>query len=661
MTVALPARERTLTLVYYCSGHGYGHATRVSAFARHLLSLQRRLTICIVSSAPKHVFSDSIAAGALYRNADIDPVIVQPLAYRVDRQKSVEVLQQFLTQKDNKVRDESQWLQAIRADCVLSDAAFLGCLAANEAGVPSVLITNFSFDSVYSYLSTSFLDGPAKPENSVVNATLSPPTLKTAEELEPDTPIPFSTMVPLVDQIHSGYRCADLLLRLPGTIPLPSFSAYPSLPSPEWVDMERRTFKSAIVGHLTQPTSSYKLLPQIPFPPHFPPKPLSRQVVPAPLLVRSPHSAVYTPEGRSCFLDSIGIPAHLHDPNGTKILIVSFGGQVFHKPNSRSHSRTSSKASTPVIVHTQPTGISPDPTDAGNSHSPPSPPEPEPGLDAAALKHALHAVHTPPRESCVGASLSRAASLDAHDRPRTLRIPGAPPAAIQASPRSATFSSFPSIPSFQAVMIAPTPTRSTLLESPSTPTELGSFQAEEPLGDEDVRILPDESWIAVVCGVPKDWGTEGGEELPEGFFVAPRDVYMPDLTAVADVLLGKLGYGTVSECVDACTPFVFVPRPLFIEEHGLRLYLDQEGAGVELSRTQYEVGEWAEAIERAYQLGKDAKARKRVVGETGQRAEEGRNMAQSLVDWVDRWHEGISPPAPADTLSLDSDERELPT
>ena len=27
--------------------------------------------------------------------------------------------------------------------------------------------------------------------------------------------------------------------------------------------------------------------------------------------------------------------------------------------------------------------------------------------------------------------------------------------------------------------------------------------------------------------------------------------------ASADVLLGKLGYGTVSECVDACTPFVF--------------------------------------------------------------------------------------------------------
>ena len=42
---------------------GYGHATRVSAFARHLLSLENAPTIHIVSSAPKHVFADSIVVG----------------------------------------------------------------------------------------------------------------------------------------------------------------------------------------------------------------------------------------------------------------------------------------------------------------------------------------------------------------------------------------------------------------------------------------------------------------------------------------------------------------------------------------------------------------------------------------------------------------------
>lgn len=46
--------------------------------------------------------------------------------YRVDRQKSVEVLQSFLSQKDSKLEQERRWLIEIRADAVLSDAAFLG-------------------------------------------------------------------------------------------------------------------------------------------------------------------------------------------------------------------------------------------------------------------------------------------------------------------------------------------------------------------------------------------------------------------------------------------------------------------------------------------------------------------------------------------------------
>lgn len=38
----------------------------------------------------------------------------------------MQVLEKFLTEKDFKVAEESQWLRSIKADCVLSDAAFLG-------------------------------------------------------------------------------------------------------------------------------------------------------------------------------------------------------------------------------------------------------------------------------------------------------------------------------------------------------------------------------------------------------------------------------------------------------------------------------------------------------------------------------------------------------
>lgn len=46
--------------------------------------------------------------------------------YRVDRQKSVDVLKAFLKNRDSKIAQERDWLHIVRADCVLSDAAFLG-------------------------------------------------------------------------------------------------------------------------------------------------------------------------------------------------------------------------------------------------------------------------------------------------------------------------------------------------------------------------------------------------------------------------------------------------------------------------------------------------------------------------------------------------------
>ena len=95
-----------------------------------------------------------------------------------------------------------------------------------------------------------------------------------------------------------------------------------------------------------------------------------------------------------------------------------------------------------------------------------------------------------------------------------------------------------------------------------------------------------------------------------------------------------------SLCIHISTkPSPTVPRPLFIEEYGLRLLLDQEGVGVELSRSAYETGEWASAIQEAFEKGKEAKARKRFEGETGKRKEEGRQLARQVIEWVEEWQE----------------------
>ena len=427
--------------------------------------------------------------------------------------------------------------------------------AANAAGLPSVLITNFSFDSVYSYLSTPFVDR-SESYDALQISPLERPLLP------PDVPIPLQELEPLVEQLREGYRCADLLLRLPGCIPIPSFARYPDLPAQDWVDRKTRHFTRDVEAHLEQSASAYKWWPQIPFPPGHAPKTIPRQVIPTPLLVRSPDPAVYTPEGRSRLLSSLDVPVHLHNPTTTKILIVSFGGQVFHKPHS--HSRTPSATGSPVPGHAVLTpsravnGVHEHKRNSTDTHHK----LPSDGKDV----HAAEALSDALRSNIV-ASFSSGSPRVVQRPPGTskLIIPGAPPASIPNSPLVTSSPLFNTIP--------PTPRIEEVdgFLSASATVENAASAADLISG-----LLPDSSWIAIVCGVSQDWGKEDGEEMPESFFVAPKYVYMPDLTAVSDVLLGKLvcvstrldsgsiylivhpqGYGTVSECVDACTPFVY--------------------------------------------------------------------------------------------------------
>jgi hypothetical protein len=325
---------------------------------------------------------------------------------------------------------------------------------------------------------------------------------------EPDMPIPEETLSPLVQQIFEGYRHADMLLVLPGAIPIPSFATSPSLPATQWIDPISRSFKPEVITHLIRDPDEYTLYPSIPFspshsgaPPVAKPKPRSARL--APLLVRPPSDDVYTPEGRSHFLSSLGIPVDLHDPIATKILIVSFGGQVFHKPSrSGTPSRPASPAPLPECEHQL----------RSNSFC----------RDLSKELNLLSRKNGQERQELIFSS--------SH-----IFVPGAPAPAAMPSPTLPTFTTTP-----------PTPTPM------SNAFSLERASSEPENADVHCLMLPDASWIAVVCGVAdsrewqtkrRDIGASPGEEdsdLPEGFYIAPRDVYMPDLMAVGDVLLGKL-------------------------------------------------------------------------------------------------------------------------
>lgn len=373
--------------------------------------------------------------------------------------------------------------------------------------MPSILITNFTFDSVYSYLSTTLRDDQPSAEHDLIQTPL-------------DTPIPRTVLQPLVEQIHFGYRCADLLIQLPGHIPIPSFATFPSLPSSEWVDVTRNRFLPEIVDHLLQPVETYSLHQPV----HYPTNLNShgaiarRCIISAPLFVRPPSSsAIYSSKGRSQLLTSIGVPEHLHN---SKILVVSFGGQFFRCP-SRPGSRSQSISATPSQ-----SGRSSPKQPGGSTLS---------SSDILACGRCTVGLRSPVEEpklslsSELGEVSAKLASPRLVATPLHIWIPGAPPAlrVTPPTPRSQASAQFTS--PFIHDVVAP-------LTLCTSCTSNGV--------DEEPCLLPDTSWIAIICGASKEqWIRQLEKEeldLPEQFFIAPRDIYMPDLTAVGDVLLGKL-------------------------------------------------------------------------------------------------------------------------
>ena len=385
-------------------------------------------------------------------------------------------------------------------------------------------------------------------------------------------PLKEADLAPLVEQMRADYSCADVLFQLPGAIPFPSFAADTPLPATSWVSVTTKSFFPNIVSVLRNYRErSYppSLLPIIPFPSS---SSLSRrrQVVPAPLIVRYPSEAIFTQTSRTQLLDSIGVPTDLQDSSRTRILIVSFGGQKFRKPGSASGMTTPARVPSPKPKPDTPL---PAPTSSNESIVLPLPtsfsmPFSTGWRSASSSNHLSVANGSPHRSQTLSARDHTRNHLPSQVRPKRPRqyslplpsriatathlfIPGAPGPVVnpespiiaqqaQASPVQAGSPLAYNQNQFQFH-----PDTDDNATSPMTPSSSGPIP----------QLLP-EGWIAVICGGSPDWASEE-EHLPDNLFLAPQNIFMPDLMVVGDVLLGKLGYGTVSEAIDSGTPFMY--------------------------------------------------------------------------------------------------------
>jgi UDP:flavonoid glycosyltransferase YjiC (YdhE family) len=137
------------SILYYISGHGYGHAVRSNQVIRALRRARPDLQIHVRSTAPKWLFGDPVFPVS-HTSRSIDMGIIQPNSLEMDLQGTLlacralhDALPGIMTQEIAFVRDDQ--IAVIVGD--IPPACFE---IAARAKIPSVAITNFTWDVIYS-------------------------------------------------------------------------------------------------------------------------------------------------------------------------------------------------------------------------------------------------------------------------------------------------------------------------------------------------------------------------------------------------------------------------------------------------------------------------------------------------------------------------------
>jgi UDP:flavonoid glycosyltransferase YjiC (YdhE family) len=141
------------SILYYITGHGFGHAVRSHQVVRALKSRRPELRVCVRTTAPDWLFANPPGAMHYSREA-IDVGILQADSLEMDREKTLRACQKLLGAAPQIIEREVAFVHANQIRLILGDIPPLCFEIAARANLPSVGITNFTWDVIYgAYLS----------------------------------------------------------------------------------------------------------------------------------------------------------------------------------------------------------------------------------------------------------------------------------------------------------------------------------------------------------------------------------------------------------------------------------------------------------------------------------------------------------------------------
>jgi UDP:flavonoid glycosyltransferase YjiC (YdhE family) len=184
------------SILYYITSHGYGHAVRSNQVIRALHQAAGNIQVHVRTAAPEWLFSNG-SRPLSYSQQSLDVGMIQPNSLRMDLEATFRACREFHDRMPNLVEQEVKFIKQQKIELVIGDIPPVCFEIAAQANIPSVAITNFTWDVIY----RAYIDQ-------------------------------YPGFVPLIDEMTRYYSKATLALALPYPCDMSMFPRRKAIP---WV------------------------------------------------------------------------------------------------------------------------------------------------------------------------------------------------------------------------------------------------------------------------------------------------------------------------------------------------------------------------------------------------------------------------------------------
>jgi uncharacterized protein (TIGR00661 family) len=139
-----------MNIGYFVSSHGYGHASRACAVMDKLCTIGDT-NFLIYTTTPEWFFQNSLSFPFEYIETQTDVGLIQADPFHEDIEKTLKALEKFLPFSNNRYGKFLDNISKRNLDLILCDISPFGLWVADQLGVPSILIENFTWDWIYEY------------------------------------------------------------------------------------------------------------------------------------------------------------------------------------------------------------------------------------------------------------------------------------------------------------------------------------------------------------------------------------------------------------------------------------------------------------------------------------------------------------------------------